>query len=72
MTFAELEQDRVEEFKRSTERKLREVRCPRHRQLPRLHFHGARLREITISLTGCCPELMKLANAAVGRSDRAS
>jgi hypothetical protein len=44
---------------------LRGVRCPEHHQPPRLHFHGESLREITISLSGCCARLMDLANARV-------
>ncbi|MGI8741676.1 MAG: hypothetical protein ACR2NN_03715 [Bryobacteraceae bacterium] len=66
---ADFERDRVDEFKRFTERKLRGLRCPEHRQPPRVRFHGARLRDITISLTGCCPRLMKLANEAVAARD---
>jgi hypothetical protein len=56
---------RVEQFKQSTRDKLRGVRCPEHRQPPRVHFHGASLREITITLSGCCARLMELANARI-------
>jgi hypothetical protein len=60
---------RVERFKQSTREKLRGVRCPEHRQPPRLQFHGAELREITISLSGCCARLMELANARVAMAE---
>ena len=56
---------RVEQFKQATREKLRGVRCPEHHQPPRLHFHGDSLREITITLSGCCARLMGLANARV-------
>jgi hypothetical protein len=57
---------RVERFKQTTEEKLRDVRCPDHRQAPRIRFHGSSLRDISISLTGCCPKVMELANARIG------
>jgi hypothetical protein len=56
---------RVEQFKQTTREKLRGVRCPEHHQPPRVHFHGDALREITITLSGCCARLMELANARV-------
>ena len=56
---------RVEQFKRSTKEKLRGVRCPDHRQPPRLHFQGASLRDVTVSMSGCCEKLMELANARI-------
>ena len=56
----------VERFKQTTEDKLRDVRCPDHRQAPRIRFHGSSLRDITISLTGCCSKLMEIANARIG------
>lgn len=57
---------RVERFKQATEDKLRDVRCPDHHQPPRLRFHGTSLRDITISLSGCCPKLMEIVNARIG------
>lgn len=57
---------RVERFKQSTKEKLRGVRCPEHHQTPRLHFSGSSLRDITISLSGCCEKLMELANLRIG------
>jgi hypothetical protein len=56
---------RVERFKQATREKLRGVRCPDHRQPARLHFSGSSLRDITISLSGCCEKLMKAANARI-------
>jgi hypothetical protein len=56
---------RVERFKQSTKEKLRGVRCPEHHQAPRLHFSGYSLRDITISMSGCCEKLMELANARI-------
>ena len=55
----------VEEFKRLTENKLRGLRCPEHRVPPRLQFHGSALKDMTISLSGCCSRLMDLANRAM-------
>jgi hypothetical protein len=71
VVFTESERARVEGFKQSTREKLRGVRCPEHHQPPRLHFHGASLREITISLSGCCARLMELANARVAMGEPA-
>jgi hypothetical protein len=56
---------RVERFKQSTKEKLRGVRCPDHHHAPRLHFLGTSLRDITISMSGCCEKLMALANARI-------
>jgi hypothetical protein len=59
---------RVERFKQSTKEKLRGVRCPDHHQPPRLYFTGVSLRDITISMSGCCEKLMGLANARIASS----
>jgi hypothetical protein len=59
--------DSVELFKRRTAQKLAGVCCPRHRQAPRLRFEGSGLKDITVSLSGCCPKLMELANQAIAR-----
>ncbi len=56
---------RVERFKQSTKEKLRGLRCSEHHQAPRLHFSGYSLRDITISMSGCCEKLMELANARI-------
>ena len=58
-------QDAVLEFKHNTGRKLSGLRCPDHGQAPRLQFHGATLRDITIQLSGCCGKLIEMANKAV-------
>jgi hypothetical protein len=58
----------VERFKHATEEKLRGVLCPEHHRPPRIRFHGSSLREISISLSGCCPKVMELANARIGGS----
>lgn len=56
---------RVERFKQATQAKLRDVRCPDHHRPPRLRFRGASLLDISISLSGCCPKVMALANARI-------
>jgi 5'-3' exonuclease len=63
--LADFDGARAEQFKQSTKDKLRGLRCPDHHQPPRLHFQGALLREITISMSGCCEKLMELANARI-------
>jgi hypothetical protein len=57
--------DAVQEFKQHTADKLREIRCPRHRQAPRLKFRGSSLQEITIQMSGCCDKLIEMANRAI-------
>ena len=57
---------RVERFKQATEDKLRDVRCPDHHQPPRIRFQGTTLRDVSISLSGCCEKLMDIANARIG------
>jgi 5'-3' exonuclease len=64
--LADFDRIRVERFKQSTEDKLRDVRCPEHNQPPRLRFQGNTLRDISISLSGCCAKLMEIANARIG------
>lgn len=55
----------VAEFKEQTLRKLQDVRCPDHHQPPRLHFHGATLRDVTIQIKTCCDKLAALANRRI-------
>ena len=55
----------IDEFKQNTARKLEAVRCPDHRQPPRLKFHGATLRDVTVQMSGCCSKLLELANKAI-------
>ena len=62
---ADIDRMRVEQFKQSTREKLRGLRCSEHRQAPRLHFSGSTLRDITISMSGCCERLMAAANARI-------
>ena len=59
---------RVERFKQATEEKLRDVRCPDHHQAPRIRFQGDSLRDVSISLSGCCARVMEIANARIGSS----
>ena len=58
----------LDEFKRATRRKLLGVRCPRHRRAPELRFIGESIKDVTISLSGCCDALMKEANRAIAAS----
>jgi len=55
----------VQEFKENTARKLEAVRCPDHRQPPRIQFRGSTLRDVTIQMSGCCAKLLDLANRAI-------
>ena len=55
----------VQEFKQNTARKLEGIRCPDHRQPPRLKFHGTTLRDINVQMSGCCDKLIDLANRAI-------
>jgi hypothetical protein len=55
----------VEEFKRRTLDKLHDVRCPDHKQAPRLNFRGATLRDVSIQMSACCDKLADLANQKI-------
>lgn len=55
----------VEEFKQQTARKVAHVRCPEHREAPRLKFHGRTLREVSVRMSGCCAKLLEIANRAI-------
>ena len=55
----------LEEFKEHTACKVRDLRCPVHGQPPRLRFQGASLRDVTIRMSGCCDELIGLANQKI-------
>jgi hypothetical protein len=61
--------DSLDAFKVITLNKLRDVRCPVHRQTPRVKFEGGSLRDVRISLSSCCDRLSRLANQAI-TSDR--
>jgi hypothetical protein len=58
-------QMQVDEFKLRTARKLNDLRCPVHGRPPRLRFQGASLRDITIQMSGCCDQLIVLANQRI-------
>jgi hypothetical protein len=55
----------VEEFKARTREKLQDVRCPDHRQPPRITFHGSTLRDVTVQMSACCAKLAALANQKI-------
>jgi hypothetical protein len=57
--------EELESFKRATECKLLGLRCPTHRRAPQVCFMGSSLRDVTIRMSGCCAQLMSLANAAI-------
>jgi hypothetical protein len=59
------QEDAVLEFKRNTARKLHGLHCPDHGRTPRLQFHGATLRDVTIQMSGCCGKLIEMANKAI-------
>ena len=52
----------LEEFKQHTARKLSDVRCPDHKQSPRVNFRGSSLRDVTIQVSACCDKLSAMAN----------
>lgn len=64
------EVQRLQDFKKHTEDKLRGIRCPRHGQAPRVTFHGRSLREITIRMSGCCDQLIQMANRAIAETPK--
>ena len=68
MLTAGCELERVRDFQQRTREKLADVRCPLHRKAPRLEFHGSDLREMTVSLSGCCERLLRIANKAIAAS----
>lgn len=57
--------DAVQEFRQRTEEKVRNLRCPRHRQAPRVKFNGSTLRDVTIRMSACCDTLIQMANQAI-------
>ncbi|HML17130.1 MAG TPA: hypothetical protein VK419_08895 [Bryobacteraceae bacterium] len=59
------EEFELEEFKARTSRKVRDVLCPKHRQAPRLLFHGSSLKDISIQMSGCCEKLIEIANQKI-------
>jgi len=57
--------EQLASFRERTARKVRDLRCPVHGQMPRLRFQGATLREVTIQMSGCCDTLLGLANQKI-------
>jgi len=57
----------LEEFKLRTARKLEGLRCPDHRQPPRLKFQGASLRDVSVRMSACCSKLIQIANQAIAQ-----
>ena len=55
----------VDDFKERTARKIQDVRCPDHRQPPKLRFQGTTLQTISIQMSGCCEKLIALANQKI-------
>jgi hypothetical protein len=55
----------IEEFKQRTLNKLHDVRCPDHKQSPRLSFRGTTLRDVSIQMNACCEKLAELANQKI-------
>jgi len=55
----------VEEFKKNTTRKVEDLRCPEHRRPPKVKFTGTTLRDVNIQMSGCCAQLLDLANKAI-------
>jgi hypothetical protein len=60
------ETERVAAFKRKTEAKMSGVVCPVHGHPAKIFFHGATLREMNLSMRGCCERLIAIANKAIG------
>ena len=63
----QIEKFQVAEFRERTALKLRDLRCLVHGQAPRLRFHGTSLRDVTIQMSGCCEELIGLANHKIAQ-----
>lgn len=55
----------IDEFKQSTLGKLNGLRCPKHRQFPRVDFLGNTLQTMTIRMSGCCDALIAIANQKI-------
>ena len=57
------------EFKQRTLEKVRDLRCPIHRQPPRIRFQGTTLRDVSIRMSGCCDALIAIANQKIAGRD---
>ena len=58
----------VKEFEQRTAGKIRDLRCPIHGRAPRLRFQGTTLREVDIQMSGCCEQLIGLANRKIAQA----
>ena len=58
----------VREFQERTAAKVRDLRCPIHGRAPRIRFRGNSLREVSIQMSGCCDELIGLANRKIAEA----
>jgi hypothetical protein len=63
--LSDFDRVRVERFKQATQEKLRHVRCPEHHRPPRVRFQGNSIRDISVSVSGCCSKVMEIANAEI-------
>lgn len=57
----------VEDFKERTASKVRDLRCPVHGRSPNLRFLGKNLRDVSIRMSGCCEQLIALANQKIAQ-----
>ena len=57
--------DRVREFQQRTLAKVSELKCPIHKESPKVQFNGHDLRDMTITMRGCCNRLLATANKAI-------
>ena len=58
----------VKEFQERTAGKIRGLRCPVHGCAPRLRFQGSSLRDVDIQISGCCDQLIGLANQKIAQA----
>jgi hypothetical protein len=59
----------VGEFKERTLEKVRDLRCPIHRQPPRLSFQGSTLRDVNVRMSACCETLIAIANQKIANRE---
>ena len=55
----------LRDFAERTAEKVSGLRCPVHGQAPRVRFLGTTLRDVNIQMSGCCQELIGLANRRI-------
>jgi hypothetical protein len=63
-----LDAKQVKEFQERTIGKVRDLRCPVHGRAPRLRFQGTTLRDVDIRMSGCCDQLIGLANQKIAQT----